>query len=43
MKLKQLDILGICENRWDDGGDFQSDDFPMINSIDKQEKNGFIL
>ncbi|XP_050424191.1 craniofacial development protein 2-like [Adelges cooleyi] len=40
MKLKQLDILGVCKTRWGDNGDFWSDDFRMINSGDKQGKNG---
>lgn len=38
MKLKQLDILGVCETRW-------RDNLRMIHSGDKQEKNriGIIL
>lgn len=40
MKLKQIDILGMCETRWDDGGNFWSDGFRMIHSRDKQGKNG---
>lgn len=40
MKLNQLDILGVCETRWGDNGDFWSDDFRMIHSGDKQGKNG---
>ncbi|XP_008184879.1 craniofacial development protein 2-like [Acyrthosiphon pisum] len=40
MKLNQLDILGVCETRWGDNGDFWSDDFRMIHSGDNQGKNG---
>jgi len=39
MELKQLDILGVCETRWGDNGDFRSNDFRMIHSRDKQGKN----
>jgi len=40
MKLNQLDILGVCETRWNDNGDFWSDDFRMTHRGDKQGKNG---
>jgi len=38
MELNQLDILGVCETRWGDNGNFWSDDFRMIHSGDKQRK-----
>jgi len=40
MKLKQLNILGVCNTKWGDSGYFWSDGFWMIHSGNKWGKNG---
>ncbi|VVC26755.1 Hypothetical protein CINCED_3A021065 [Cinara cedri] len=38
MKRLDIEILGLCETRWADSGDFWSDDFKVIctNSTRRQ-------
>ncbi|XP_023213563.1 craniofacial development protein 2-like [Centruroides sculpturatus] len=45
MKRQNLDILGLSEVRWEDSGDFFSDEFRVIYSCGTKGKNGvaFIL
>ncbi|VVC26754.1 Hypothetical protein CINCED_3A025534 [Cinara cedri] len=42
MKRLDIEILGLCETRWADSGDFWSDDFKVIctNSTRRQAKAG---
>lgn len=38
MGEKDLDVLGVCETRWDDNDNLWSDDFRIIHSGGNKEK-----
>lgn len=40
MSRLNIDILGLCEVRWEGSGDYWSDDFRIIYTGDKQGSNG---
>ena len=40
MKLNNIDILGLCEMRWKESGDFNSDGFRVIFSGGNESQRG---
>lgn len=44
MKRTDIDLLGICETRWDDNGDYTTDDFRVIhNGNENSGRNGVAI